>query len=185
MGDVLILSLKLCRCLVDFNKLKLKWCILDVVWLWNAERWQRLKSLKILQASIFCNAIKYYFGKLSEEIIVIIIVSHPWFIIRILCEVLKNMYIGGVFWKFQFADSREWSLGMCVCVCLSVSVCGKLHNLFWNRSKDQKLANILKSFSVKIHCFRAILCRFHLCQVVVGPLPMRLKSRDLAELLNV
>lgn len=111
------------RCLVDFNKLKLKWCILDVVWLWNAERWQRLKSLKILQASIFCNAIKYYFDKLSEEIIVIIIVSHPWFIIRILCEVLKNMYIGGVFWKFQFADSREWSLGMCVCVCVYLSLC--------------------------------------------------------------
>ena len=111
------------RCLVDFNKLKLKWCILDVVWLWNAERWQRLKSLKILQASIFCNDIKYYFDKLSEEIIVIIIVSHPWFIIRILCEVLKNMYIGGVFWKFQFADSREWSLGMCVCVCVYLSLC--------------------------------------------------------------
>ena len=185
MGHVLILSLKLCRCLVDFNKLKLKRCILAVVWLWNAERWQRLKSLKILQASIFSNAIKYYFDKLSEEIIVIIIVSHPWFIIRILCEVLKNMYIGGV-----LEIPICWFNGMepgcvCVCVCLSVSVCGKLHNLFWNRSKDQKLANILKSFSVKIHCFRAILCRFHLCQVVVGPLLMRLKSRDLAELLNV
>ena len=151
------------------------WCDFEML------RGQRLKSWKILQ--IFCNAIKFYFGKLSEEIIVIIIVSHPWFIIRILCEVLKNMYIGGVFWQFQFADLREWSL--CVCVCLSVSVCGKLHNLFWNRSKDQKLANILKSFSVKIRCFRATLCRFHLCQVVAGPLLMRLKSRDLAELLNV
>lgn len=98
------------------------------------------------------------------------------------------MYIGAGFWKFQFSSSRGWGPGVCARVYVCVSVCiyvWKIPQRILKQIQGSKFTNILNSFSAEIHCFRATLCRFHVCQLVIGLLLMRLQSKGLAELLNV